>query len=106
MSYETGDVVISLAGHDKGTCYVVVGKENDIFLLANGKTKLMDSPKHKKPKHLNKVASLDERLVQELKSQNGAFAKNRGTADSELRNALKALGYNNSNIMIKRYLHE
>ena len=45
-------VVMSLAGHDKGTLYVVVGESENKLLLCDGKNKLLKSPKSKNKKHL------------------------------------------------------
>lgn len=42
----------SLAGHDKGRLYVVVGSENDSLLLADGRYRGLDCPKKKKRKHV------------------------------------------------------
>ena len=49
---KNGTVVKSLQGHDKGSYYLVVGVEDDMLLLADGKTKLLKSPKKKKIKHI------------------------------------------------------
>ena len=59
---KNGTVVKSLQGHDKGRFYVVVGLEDGMLLLCDGKTKLLKSPKKKKIKHVdvtNKVIDLD-----------------------------------------------
>ena len=46
----TSLLAYSLAGHDKGKQYVVVGQEQDSFLLVNGTTKLLEKPKKKNDK--------------------------------------------------------
>lgn len=106
MDYGIGDVVISTKGHDRGTCYAVVATEGEMLFLANGKTRSVDMPKRKKSKHVCKVSALSASLAESLKERSGPFRKECGTSDSSLRNALKESGYNNSGIMIKRYLHE
>jgi ribosomal protein L14E/L6E/L27E len=49
---ERGTVVVSLAGHDKGKSYVVVGMCEEYALLCDGKNKTLEVPKKKKKKHL------------------------------------------------------
>lgn len=62
-----GYFAISLAGHDKGQMYLIVGEEKDMVFLADGKNRKIDNPKKKKKKHLqiikkNADASLAEKL--------------------------------------------
>ncbi len=52
----------SLAGHDKGQVYVVIGQEGDSLLLANGVTKTCDKPKKKKLIHLQLIKKLPEEI--------------------------------------------
>lgn len=85
---EPGRVVISRAGRDRKR-YLVVLKllDADHALVADGKTRKVDSPKKKKLKHLHpKPERLDE-LAQRL---------DRGESihDSEVRKYLEGLGYN------------
>ena len=47
--YHAEMLAVSLAGHDKGKCYVVLGQENGFFLLSDGKYKPLERPKKKKP---------------------------------------------------------
>ena len=51
----TGDIVRSKAGHDKGEAFIIVGKEGNYFLLCDGKSKLLSSPKRKNGRHLEKI---------------------------------------------------
>ena len=48
---KTGSVVQSIAGHDEGF-FAVVKIENGFAYIANGKTRLLENPKKKNPKHL------------------------------------------------------
>jgi len=48
---KTGSVVQSVAGHDEGF-FAVVRVENGFAYIANGKTRLLETPKKKNPKHL------------------------------------------------------
>lgn len=52
---KTGDVVMSLRGHDKDKLYVVTGSEGNFLLLCDGKCKLLTNPKRKNIRHLKAV---------------------------------------------------
>lgn len=52
MELKVGQVVKSLAGHDKGDYAVIAGFENDKVLVCDGKHRLIEKPKRKNPKHL------------------------------------------------------
>ena len=52
MKFELGQVVKSLAGHDKGDYAVIAGFEKDKVLVCDGKHRLLEKPKLKNPKHL------------------------------------------------------
>ena len=58
-SVKNGDVVRSVAGHDKGLPFVVVGMDGDLgyLLLADGKTRSVTKPKKKKMKHCRLIPS-------------------------------------------------
>ena len=47
----TGGIVKSLAGRDKGRLYMIVGREGDVLLLADGKYRPAESPKRKNRSH-------------------------------------------------------
>ncbi len=52
MQLTEGSVVKSSAGHDKGFFGVVVGFRDGWPLVADGKTRKLNRPKRKNPKHL------------------------------------------------------
>ena len=54
--FETGDIIISLAGRDAGRLSVVIGifDENHI-LTADGKSRKSDAPKKKKVRHIKLI---------------------------------------------------
>ena len=52
MDFKVGQVVLSLAGHDKGELLVVAGTENKKVLICDGKGRGLQNPKHKNPKHI------------------------------------------------------
>ena len=52
----TNDVVMSLAGHDRGKLFVVTGQTPDgRLLLCDGRTRKLSAPKSKSPKHTRVV---------------------------------------------------
>ena len=55
---EVGQIVISLAGHDKGSCHVVTATDGDKVYIADGKHRKLASPKLKNSKHLQKTNDL------------------------------------------------
>ena len=53
---ETGDIVISRAGHDTGKSFVVIAVVSDGFvLIADGKSRPIENPKLKRKRHLRAV---------------------------------------------------
>ncbi len=73
---EIGNIVCSIAGHDKGEYSVVVGIHNNGFLVSDGKHHRLMSPKLKNPKHLkftgHSVAA--EQLTSDKAIRRGIFA--------------------------------
>ncbi len=55
-------IVRSIAGHDTGTLYLVLGVENGRVLVCDGKHHKLGSAKRKNPKHLRFVAEAPERI--------------------------------------------
>jgi len=62
-----GQFVISKAGHDKGTLYVVAAEEKDFVYLSDGRLKLPEKPKKKRRKHVQPIEkSVDAVLLARL----------------------------------------
>ena len=59
-------LAVSLAGHDKNSVYAIVGEENGMVCLADGKAKKLDRPKKKNPKHIRRIVHLPEEVEEEL----------------------------------------
>lgn len=56
INLEVGDLVFSIAGHDKSKYAIVLSRVNENFvLIADGTLKTIDNPKLKRMKHLKKV---------------------------------------------------
>ena len=83
MDIRRGDVVRSLAGHDKDTLFCVVDTDGEFLLLANGKERKLNSPKRKRAKHAQRAGSSDHPVFLRLKSGDTV-------GDNELRKALAA----------------
>lgn len=78
MDMNAGRVVISSAGHDKGRLMLVVGADGDRLLVADGKERKLEHPKHKNLKHvrgtLNSIeleGLTDKKLRQTLNKMSG-----------------------------------
>ena len=50
------DLVVSLAGHDRGRLYMVVGSQGGRLLLCDGRLRRLDNPKQKSPAHVRVAA--------------------------------------------------
>ncbi len=75
---KTGDVVISVSGHDKGRLYVVI-QAGEFPLLCDGKRKLLKNPKKKNSRHLKETGEWVD-----LSSYNPLY-------DAHIRKALKSV---------------
>jgi len=80
---EVGTIVKSLAGRDEGYLLCVVGEENGLVLVADGKERPLERPKKKNPNHLAPLLQLSP-LTWELRG-NKALRKalNRLKASAE-----------------------
>ena len=69
MEIAKSDIVRSDAGRDKGKLFVVLAVEGEYLLLADGKSRKVESPKRKKRRHVLFVASEETRLSEKIKSE-------------------------------------
>ena len=81
MEVAKADIVQSEAGRDKGKLFFVLNVEDAFLLLADGKSRKVESPKRKKRRHVLFVASEETRLSEKIKSEEKI-------TNSELRRAL------------------
>ncbi len=58
---EIKELAQSLAGHDKGRLYAVIGMEGDFLLVADGVHHTLETPKKKKRIHLQPIRRITER---------------------------------------------
>ncbi len=61
-----GRTVISTAGHDRGSLYIVVSETDGMLLLCDGKRRRLDHPKKKKSLHCETVSVGEDSLVRLL----------------------------------------
>ena len=93
MDISKSDIIISLAGRDKGKLFYVVDVEENYVLIADGKGRKLENPKRKKLKHVRRVSRTETRVA--LKIRNGDKVLN-----SELRRDWPRL-VNNSSVKTK-----
>ena len=79
------DVVESTAGKDKGKLFYCVGTDDVYLLLADGKSRTLESPKRKKYTHTRKVLRAETRVAAKISSGDKVL-------NSELRRDLAFLG--------------
>ena len=68
MEIARSNIVRSDAGRDKGKIFVVLSVEGEYLLLADGKSRKVESPKRKKRRHVLFVAADETRLSEKIKS--------------------------------------
>ena len=85
MDIGKSDMIVSLAGRDKGQLFFVVDTDGDFVLIADGKGRKLETPKRKKRKHIQKVLQADTRVAEKIR--NGDKVLN-----SELRRELAVFG--------------
>ena len=79
------DVVQATAGRDRDKFFYVIGEEEGLLLLANGKDRPLDRPKRKKCKHVQMVLRSETRVADKLRAGDKVL-------NSELRRDLAYFG--------------
>ena len=85
MDISKSDIIVSLAGRDKGKLFYVLDVEENFVLIADGKGRKLENPKRKKLKHVRRVTRTETRVA--LKILQGDKVLN-----SELRRDLATFG--------------
>jgi ribosomal protein L14E/L6E/L27E len=83
MEIARSNIVRSDAGRDKGKLFVVLAVEGEYLLLADGKSRKVETPKRKKRRHVLFVAADENRLAEKIKGEEKI-------TNSELRRTLAA----------------
>lgn len=81
MEIAKADIVQSEAGRDKGKLFFVLNVEDAFLLLADGKSRKVETPKRKKRRHVRFVASDKTRVSEKITGEEKI-------TNSELRRAL------------------
>ena len=66
MEIAKSSIVRSDAGRDKGKLFIVLAVQGEYLLLADGKSRKVESPKRKKRKHVLFVAADETRVSQKI----------------------------------------
>lgn len=70
--FETGMLVRSKAGHDKGEIFIITGIDNAYVYLADGKYRTSEKPKKKKIKHVQIIKKkyamqdMDDEIIRQI----------------------------------------
>ena len=83
MTFSVGDVVRSVAGHDRGELFLVLREEGDFLWLVDGKGRKLETPKKKRRKHVVSAGVWTHPVTVRLKEGGPVL-------DSEIRRALAA----------------
>ncbi len=78
-----GDVVLSLAGRDKGSYLLVVSVDDGRVSLSDGKLRKTIKPKQKNVKHVKKVSTVNKEFIEHIKS-------GKPTSNQRLKRVLKS----------------
>ncbi len=80
--FKPGQIVQSIAGHDKGGFFLVTGMSGGYVLIADGKARKLGKPKRKNRLHIRPTnASLELSLTVTDKKLRNALAAYRGEND-------------------------
>ena len=67
MDIGKSDMIVSLAGRDKGQLFFVLETDGDYVLIADGKGRKLEKPKRKKKKHIQIVPGTDSRVAEKIR---------------------------------------
>ena len=85
MNEYVGKFAFSKAGHDKGTCYVILFREEGFLYLCDGKYHTVQKPKKKSLKHVEvSKVFVEENLYKRMMNKEKVF-------DHEIKYAIKVL---------------
>lgn len=85
MEISKSDIVLSLAGRDKGRLFFVLETDGVYALIADGRTRRLEKPKRKKLRHLRLAAQTDSKVAKKLRQGDTVL-------NSELRRELAIFG--------------
>lgn len=68
MEISKSDLILSIAGRDRGMLFFVLDTDGVYVSLVNGKERKVEKPKRKKLKHIRKVPWPDSTLAAKIRS--------------------------------------
>ena len=83
VEFKTGGLARSLAGHDKGQLYIIIGVSGEYVTLSDGRKRPSDRPKRKNKKHLQIIHEYDENFGKRMESSVSV-------RDEEIRSLIRA----------------
>ena len=78
-----GNLVISKAGHDKDTRYIIIKEDDEYVYLADGRIKTIEKPKKKRKKHIQPIYKYD---ISELQNK---LLHNERVSNEEIKRIIK-----------------
>ena len=57
----TGYLAYSLAGHDKGEIFLIIGEEKNYVYVVDGSIRTLDRPKKKNKRHIQIIKNFDRK---------------------------------------------
>ena len=85
MDIEKSDLVISLAGRDKGQVFFAVDADDVFVWIADGRGRKLEKPKRKKRRHVRRLPPTESRVAEKIRSGDKVL-------NSELRRELAVYG--------------
>lgn len=76
------ELAMSKAGHDKGSIYVIIKEEAEMYYLADGKLKTLEKPKKKNKKHIQIIKKLPKEITE-------VFTQKEDFRNEEVKRAIK-----------------
>ena len=68
MEITKSDIVLSVAGRDRGKLFYVLETDGVYVLVGNGKERRLEHPKRKKLKHVRKIPRAESRVARKISS--------------------------------------
>ena len=97
MEIAASNIVRSVAGRDQGKLFIVLAVEGEYLLLADGKSRKVESPKRKKRRHVLFVAADENRLSEKIRGEaritNSELRKTLATFQVDIGNGHKILAH-------------
>ena len=85
MEIGKSDMILSIAGRDKGQYFFVLDTDETYVYIADGKGRRVEAPKRKKRRHVQMIAQTESRVAEKIRSGEKVL-------NSELRRELAVFG--------------